>query len=396
MVAVLRNAGFSVASSFGDGVIEVRLDLRPTPEAEAAISARAQQAEGEAVRRLLAPRSVAVIGASRERSGVGNAVLRNLLEHEFAGPVYAVNPAADSVADVRALPEIGDIAGPVDLAMVVVPASQVPAVVEDCGRKGVPAVIVISAGFAEAGPEGAALSAAVLRAARRFGTRLLGPNCPGVINTDPKVRLHATFATPNPGSGPVALLSESGTIGGVILDRIGQAGLGASSFAAIGNRADVSANDMLRYWGDDPRTELVLLYLESFGNARKFSRIARELGRAKPIVAVKSRGAAHAYPADGGPETEPMGEGGAPAARSEAARAGSMPRRDAAHPAAVEALLEQTGVVRVVGGSGGASAPHTPRQRGERARDETLSAVLGGDRVCARRGCCAGSASCRP
>jgi acyl-CoA synthetase (NDP forming)/RimJ/RimL family protein N-acetyltransferase len=319
MVAVFRNAGFTAASRFGDGVIEVRLDLQPTPEAEAAITARAQQAEAEAVRRLLAPRSVAVIGASREPSGVGHAVLRNLLDHEFAGPVYVVNPAADLVAGVRAVHDIGDIDGSVDLAIVVVPASRVPVVVEDCGRKGVAAVIVISAGFAEAGPEGAALSAAALRAARRFGTRLLGPNCLGVINTDPNVRLHATFATPNPRPGPVALLSESGTIGGVILDHMGEAGLGASSFAAIGNRADVSANDMLQYWADDPGTELVLLYLESFGNARKFSRIARELGRTKPIVAVKSRGAARAYPADGAE----------------------------AYPGAVEALLEQTGVVRV-------------------------------------------------
>ena len=319
MVAVFRNAGFTAVSRFEDGVIEVRLDLRPTPEAEAAIMARAQRAEAEAVRRLLAPRSVAVIGAGREPSGVGHAVLRNVLDHGFAGPVYAVNPAADQVASVRAVPAVGDIDGSVDLAIVVVPAAQVPAVVEECGRKGVPAVIVISAGFAEASPEGAALSAGALRAARRFGTRLLGPNCLGVINTDPDVRLHATFATPNPRPGPVALLSESGTIGGVILDRVGEAGLGASSFAAIGNRADVSANDMLQYWSDDPRTELVLLYLESFGNSRKFSRIARELGRTKPIVAVKSRGTARAYPSDGA----------------------------AANPAAVEALLEQTGVVRV-------------------------------------------------
>jgi acyl-CoA synthetase (NDP forming)/GNAT superfamily N-acetyltransferase len=328
MVAVFRNAGFATVSRFGDGVIEVRLDLRPTPEAEAAILGRAQRAEAEAVRRLLAPRSVAVIGAGRDPGGVGHAVLRNVVDHGFAGPVYAVNPAADQVAGVGAVPSVGDIDGPVDLAVVVVPAGQVPAVVEECGRKGVPAVIVISAGFAEVGPAGAALSAAALRAARRFGTRLLGPNCLGVINTDPAVRLHATFATPDTSPGPVALLTESGTIGGFVLDRIGDAGLGASSFAAIGNRADVSANDMLQYWADDPRTELVLLYLESFGNARKFSRIARELGRTKPIVAVKSRGAARAYPTDVGRETEPT-------------------RRDAAHPAAVEALLEQTGVVRV-------------------------------------------------
>src|SRR5919106_858634 len=293
MVGVFRSAGFTTASRFDDGVIEVRLDLRPTPEAEAAIAARAQRAEAEAVRRLLAPRSVAVIGASREHSGVGHALLRNLLQHEFAGPVYPVNPAADHVAGVPAVADVNDVEGPVDLAIVVVPAAEVPGVVEACGRKGVKAVIVISAGFAEAGPEGAALSAATLRAARRFGIRLLGPNCLGVVNTDPEVRLHATFATPNPYPGPVALLSESGTIGGVILDHMGGAGLGTSSFAAIGNRADVSANDLLQYWADDPRT--------------------------KPVVAVKSRGAARAYPADGGP----------------------------AQPAAVDALLEQTGVVRV-------------------------------------------------
>jgi acyl-CoA synthetase (NDP forming)/RimJ/RimL family protein N-acetyltransferase len=319
MVGVFRQAGFEIRSTFEEGVIEVHLDLQPTPAAEAAIEARAHRAEAEAVRRLLAPRSVAVIGAGRERSGVGHAVLRNLLIHEFAGPVYPVNPHSEHVAGVRAHPTLEAIDGAVDLAVVVVPASETPQVIEECGRKGVKAVIVISAGFAEAGPDGAALSAAALRAARRYGVRLLGPNCLGVINTDPQVRLHATFATPNPRPGPVALLSESGTIGGALLDRIGDAGLGASSFAAIGNRADVSANDLLQYWADDDRTELVLLYLESFGNARKFSRIARELSRTKPIVAVKSRGAARAYPTDG-----------------VEASADSL-----------EALVEQTGIVRV-------------------------------------------------
>jgi acyl-CoA synthetase (NDP forming)/RimJ/RimL family protein N-acetyltransferase len=319
MVGVFRGAGFTVASSFDEGVVEVRLDLQPTPEAEAAIAARAQRAEAEAVRLLLAPRSVAVVGAGRERSSVGHAVLRNLLAHEFAGPVYPVNPAAEHVAGVRAVASLEDIDGDVDLAVIVVPAAQVPGAVEECGRKGVKAVIVISAGFAESGPGGVALEAATVRAARRFGVRLLGPNCLGIVNTDPDVRLHATFATPNPRPGRVALLSESGTVGGAILDRMGDVGLGVSSFAAIGNRADVSANDLLQYWEDDPRTDLVLLYLESFGNARKFTRIARSLGRAKPIIAVKSAGAARAYPSDG----------------------------DEAPISTVEALLEQTGVVRV-------------------------------------------------
>jgi acyl-CoA synthetase (NDP forming)/GNAT superfamily N-acetyltransferase len=329
MVGVFRQAGFQTASAFEDGVIEVRLDLQPTPAAEAAIEARAQRAEAEAVRLLLAPRSVAVLGASRDRQSVGHAVLRNLLLHEFAGPVYPINPATDHVGGVRTLASLDDVDGPVDLAVVVVPAAGVPAVIEDCGRKGVKAVIVISAGFAEAGPEGEALSAATLRAARRFGIRLLGPNCLGVINTDPAVRLHATFATPNPRPGPVALLSESGTIGGVILDHIGEAGLGASSFAAIGNRADVSANDLLQYWADDPRTEIVLLYLESFGNARKFSRIARELTRIKPMVAVKSGGAARAYPAY---------PGASPADGADGAELTG---------ATVDALLQQTGIIRV-------------------------------------------------
>jgi len=319
MVGVFRQAGFQTRSSFEEGVIEVHLDLQPTPEAEAAIEARAAHAAAEAVRLLLAPRSVAVIGAGRARTSVGHAVLRNLVLHEFTGPVYPVNKTAAHVAGVPAVPSLEAIDGPVDLAIVVVPAAEVPGVVEDCGHKGVKAVIVISAGFAEAGPEGEALSAAVVRTARRFGIRVLGPNCLGVINTDPKVRLHATFATPETHRGPVALLSESGTIGGVILDHIGAAGLGASTFAAIGNRADVSANDLLQWWADDDRTELVLLYLESFGNARKFSRIAREVGRTKPIVAVKSGGAARAYPSVGAEVSE----------------------------ATVDALLRQTGIVRV-------------------------------------------------
>jgi acyl-CoA synthetase (NDP forming)/RimJ/RimL family protein N-acetyltransferase len=319
MTSVFRKAGFELRSTFDEGVVEVHFDLQPTLEAEAAVEARARRAEAESVRLLLAPRSVAVIGAGRERGSVGHAVLRNLLVHEFAGPVYPVNPHAAHVAGVPASPGVETIGGPVDLAVVVVPAPEVPDAIAACGRKGVKAAIVITAGFAESGPEGAALSAAALRAARRYGVRVLGPNCLGVINTDPAVRLHATFATPNVRPGPVALLSESGTIGGALLDRMGDAGLGASAFAAIGNRADVSANDLLQYWAGDERTGVVLLYLESFGNARKFSRIARQVSRSKPIVAVKSRGAARAYPSDG----------------------------DEVPAESLEALVSQTGILRV-------------------------------------------------
>jgi acyl-CoA synthetase (NDP forming)/GNAT superfamily N-acetyltransferase len=319
MVSVFSHAGFTASSSFEEGVIEVSLDLQPTPEAEAAIEARASSAEAEAVRLLLAPRSVAVIGASRKRGSVGHEVFRNLLRHEFAGPVYPVNRLVDHVAGVRAVASVEDIDGPVDLAVVAVPAEEVAGVIEQCGWRGARAVIVLSAGFAESGPEGAALSAQALRAARRFGMRLLGPNCLGVISTDPEVRLHATFATPQPGPGTVALLSESGTIGGVILDHMGQVRLGLSSFAAIGNRADVSANDLLQFWEEDPRTEMVLLYLESFGNPRKFGRLARRLARSKPVVAVKGGRAARAYPGED----------------------------VALSPDTVDALLRQTGVIRV-------------------------------------------------
>jgi len=347
MVGVFRAAGFQVRSSFEEGVIEVHLDLQPTPEAEAAIEARSSRAEAQAVRRLLSPGSVAVIGAGRDSTGVGHAVLRNLLAHDFNGPVYPVNPHTPHVGGVRAVASVGDIDGPVDLAVVVVPAAEVPGIVEECGRKGVRAVIVISAGFAESGPEGAALSAATLRAARRFGVRLLGPNCLGVINTDPEVRLHATFATPNPRPGPVALLSESGTIGGALLDHIGDAGLGASSFAAIGNRADVSANDMLQHWAGDDRTELVLLYLESFGNARKFSRIAREMSRTKPIIAVKHGGAARAYPTDGHDAADPLDD------------------------ETLAALVDQTGIIRV----------DTLAQQLAVARVLSCQPLPGGDRV---------------
>lgn len=300
MVSVFQQAGFVATSSFEEGVIEVRLDLQPTPEAAAAIEARANRAEARSVRLLLEPRSVAVVGASRKRGSVGHDLLRNLLHHEFCGPIYPVNRSAEHVAGVRAVGSLADIGGPVDLAVICVPAAEVPQVVEDCGRHEVPAVVVLSAGFAESGPEGERLSVATMAAARRFGIRLLGPNCLGVINTDPEVRLHATFATPQPRAGKVALLSESGTIGGVILDHMASVGLGISSFAAIGNRADVSANDLLQYWAEDPRTEIVLLNLESFGNPRKFSRIARELSRTKPVAAVKSGRSARAYPGDAG------------------------------------------------------------------------------------------------
>lgn len=288
MITVFTQAGFEAATRFADGIVEVRLGISPTPEAEAAIDARARSAASEAVRRLLAPRSVAVIGASREPGKVGHEVVRNLLRGGFRGAVHPVNPGVDQVASIRAVPSILDVPDEVDLAVITLPAEQVAAAVEECGRKQVYGVVVISAGFAEDGPEGAAREAEVLRVARSWGIRLIGPNVLGILNTDPAVQLTATFARVAPLPGRVSLLSESGMVGAAIMARAREEDVGISSFVALGNRADVSGNDLLQYWEADPATDVVCLYIESFGNARHFSRLARRLTRAKPVVAVKA------------------------------------------------------------------------------------------------------------
>ncbi|MDZ7674066.1 MAG: GNAT family N-acetyltransferase [Acidimicrobiales bacterium] len=317
MVRVFRQAGFQASSEFADGVIDVTLGIEPTEEAAAAIADRARASERQAVVRLLEPRSVAVVGASREPGGIGHRVLANLLRGPFRGPVYPVHPEAGSVAGVRAHPSVLEIPDEVDLAVVCVPAPEVAAVIEDCGRARVGGAIVISAGFAETGPDGADLQERVLAVARRFGVRVLGPNCLGVVNTDPDVSLQATFADVDPLPGGVGLLSQSGTLGAVILDRATRVGLGISSFVAVGNKADLSGNDLLRYWLDDDRTEVVLLYLESFGNPRRFGRNVREVARSKPVFAVRA-----------GAVLEPDGDGWL-------------------DDATIDALLRQTGVVRV-------------------------------------------------
>jgi acyl-CoA synthetase (NDP forming)/RimJ/RimL family protein N-acetyltransferase len=288
MIGVFTQAGFQTATQFADGVIEVRLDLQPTPEAEAAIEARARTAAAEAVRRLLSPRSIAVIGAGRDPGSLGHRVLRRLQHARFAGPVWPVNPNAHDVASVRAVSSILDIDEEIDLAVVSVPAESVAAVVEECGRKQVYGVVILSAGFAEAGAAGEALEADVLRTARSWGIRVVGPNCLGLINTDDAVRLHATFADVPTRIGRLSLLSESGMLGAVLVTTAHEAGLGISSFLALGNRADVSGNDLLQYWEADDATDVVGMYIESFGNPRNFSRLARRLTRAKPVVAVKA------------------------------------------------------------------------------------------------------------
>jgi len=237
---------------------------------------------------LLRPRSVAVIGASRTPGSIGGVLLGNLLEKGFAGPVYPVNPKATFVHSVRAYPDVAALPEAPDLAIIVVPAPQVAAAVEACGRRGVRAVVVVSAGFREVGPEGAARERELLAIVRRHGMRMVGPNCLGVLNREEDVRLDATFAPAWPPSGGVAFSSQSGALGLAILEYAREIGIGISQFVSVGNKADVSGNDLLEFWETDPGTRVILLYLESFGNPRRFLEIARRVGRVKPILAVKS------------------------------------------------------------------------------------------------------------
>ncbi len=240
------------------------------------------------LRDVLHPRAVAVIGASRRPDAIGGAIFANLHANGFQGPVYPVNPQAEFVQSVRAYPSLAAIEGPVDLAILTVPRPRVLAAVEDCAAKGVKGLVVITAGFREVGAEGRALEDEALAVVRRAGMRMIGPNCLGILNTDPAVRLDATFAPTWPLAGRVAFSSQSGALGLAILDLAKGLGLGISTFLSIGNKADVSGNDLLEYWEGDPGTRLILLYLESFGNPRRFLELARRIGRDKPIVAVKS------------------------------------------------------------------------------------------------------------
>ncbi len=272
---------------------------------------------------LLRPRAVAVIGASRRPGSIGAAVLRNILAHGFTGAVHPVNPSATSVQSVRAYASVLDIPDDVDLAVVVVPKAQVLPVTDDCIRKGVRGLVVLTAGFAETGAAGKALEDELRLRARAAGVRLVGPNCLGLLNTDPEVSLDATFAPTWPPAGNVSMCSQSGAVGLVILDRARELGLGIRHFVSMGNKADVSGNDLLEKWEEDPGTRVILLYLESFGNPARFLSIARRLTRRKPVLAVKS------------------GRTGA-GALAAASHTGAMAGPDAA----VEALLGQAGVLR--------------------------------------------------
>ena len=288
MLTVFRSAGYEVRRDLADGYVSLDFPIRPTETSLEVMRAREHRAEARSVQRLLAPRSVAVIGASREPGAPGHELLKSLLRNGFEGPVYPINPAATSVSGVRAYPDVRHVPDPVDLAVVAVPAAEVADVVRACAAKRVRGLVVVSGGFADAGEEGRARLEEVVRLARTGGMRLIGPNAMGVVNTDPAVRLHATFAGGSPPVGRVGVLSQSGALAGTFLAEAERRALGLSAFVSIGDRADVSGNDLLQHWQADPRTDVVLLHLQGFGNPRKFTRIARRLGRTKPVVALKS------------------------------------------------------------------------------------------------------------
>ncbi|MGE3275346.1 MAG: acetate--CoA ligase family protein [Vicinamibacterales bacterium] len=272
---------------------------------------------------LLRPRSVAVIGASRDRRSVGGSILHNLLTFEFQGQVFPVNPKAAVVHSLKSYAAVDQIPDPVDLAVIAVPRQHVVEAIESCGRKGVRAAVIITAGFKEVGEAGAALEREVLASARRHGIRLVGPNCMGIINMDPAVQLQASFSANEPVAGNVAFSSQSGALGEAILALLRERGLGLSMFVSLGNKADVSGNDLLEYWEQDERTRVILMYLESFGNPQKFLEISRRVSKKKPMIAVKSGRTAAG-------------------ARAAASHTGSLAGTDTA----VDSLFLQSGVLR--------------------------------------------------
>ncbi len=288
MMRVFRNSGYELTRTIDRGVYTVDFPVEESETSLGAESEHEKRAVASSLLPLFFPKSVAVIGASTNPASIGGRLFNNLLSEGFTGPLYPVNPAAQVVSSVRAYPSILEVPDEVDLAFVVVPQRHVYQVVDQCGDKGVRGVVVISAGFSEVGPEGAAREAELLDLVRSRGMRMVGPNCMGLLNTADSVRLNGTFAPVYPPAGNVAMSSQSGALGIAILDYATVNNIGISQFVSVGNKADVSGNDLLLAWEDDPQTDVITLYLESFGNPKKFSRIARRIGRRKPIVAVKS------------------------------------------------------------------------------------------------------------
>jgi acyl-CoA synthetase (NDP forming)/GNAT superfamily N-acetyltransferase len=343
MLRVFRDAGYQIRREFDHGVVHLEFDIDPTEKSLAVRDAREQAAEARSVHNALHPRAVAVIGASTDPAKLGHAALTNLLRGNFTGPVYPVNsasPPVRSVRGVRAYPSVIDIPDEVDLAVVAVPAPRVDEVMDSCLAKGVKALVVLSSGFAEADTAGGAggmhAQSRLVEEARAHGMRVIGPNALGVANTAADVSLNATLAPRLPGRGRIGFFCQSGALGIAILAGISDLGLGLSTFVSAGNRADLSGNDLLQYWQTDPATEVVMLYLETFGNPRKFARLARRLARQKPVVVVKS-----------GRFTTSLGSPAAEGGTHVDESAGPAAPRSRVDEADVQALFEQAGVIRV-------------------------------------------------
>ena len=323
MIQTFRDAGYRVVSEYEDGVLMLDFPIDPTDTAAGVMRTREHRAESASIDRFFNPRSVAVIGASRRQDTIGQALVRNLVLGDFTGRVYVVNPSAQAVSGMPAYSSVGDIPDEVDVAIVAVPAESVQDVVLDCAAKGVHGLVVISSGFAETGEEGRQRQRRLVGLSRSYGLRLIGPNCLGIINTDPSVSLNASLSSLMPPRGRAGFFCQSGALGSAILEKVNNRGLGLSTFVSAGNRADVSGNDLLQYWEEDDSTEVVLLYLESIGNPRKFSRIARRVSLRKPIIAVRSGRTTQGVPM------------------------GHAVRKIAAPPQAVDAMFRQAGVIQV-------------------------------------------------
>ena len=327
MLGVFRDAGYEVQHAYEDGVVSLSFDIDPTEKSLAVMASREHRAEYRSVAALLRPRSVVLIGASRRPGTVGHRLLLDLLAGDFAGQLHVVHPEADAVLGVPAVRSIADLPtgpdAPLDLAVIAVPAEAVLDVVHQCARAGLRGLVVVSGGFAETGNGGLGRQRALVRVARANGLRVVGPNSWGVVNTDPAVRLNVGLLPGLPAAGRVGLFCQSGAMSASVLETAERRGVGISTFVSAGNRADVSGNDCMQYWEEDERTSVVGLYLESMGNPRKFSRIARRLAATKPVIVVRSGASTFGVPP------------------------GHVVRESRAPAEAFDAMLRQSGCIRV-------------------------------------------------
>ncbi|MFC8303755.1 GNAT family N-acetyltransferase [Specibacter sp. NPDC057265] len=323
MIQVFSDAGYEVHRHFDDGVISLYFDIDPTEKSRAVMESREHRAEARSVAGLMAPRSVAVIGASRTWGSIGQQLLVHIVEGGFNGAVHAVNQEALEVSGMMPYASIAEVPGPVDLAVIAVPYAEVPKVVEQCGKAGVKGLVIATAGFADNGDAGLARQRSLVRLARANGMRLVGPASLGVANTDPAVSLNASMAPSLPGRGGLGVFTQSAALGISLFASLSRRNVGMSTVLSAGNRADVSGNDMMQFWEDDPNTTACGLYLESIGNPRKFSRISRRLARSKPVIVAKSDSVGLRLPP------------------------GHAVRTTQAPQGALDAMLRQSGVIRV-------------------------------------------------